>query len=75
MNDNPRVIELPKSGPLRWLGIGLVFVITICCVAVSILPFALDDTFYLRTSIHLSQRGVIVPGTVSEVESNVNKDE
>jgi Protein of unknown function (DUF3592) len=75
MNDNPRVIELPKSGPIRWLGFALVFVVTICCVGVSILPFALDDTQYFRKSIHLRQTGVIVPGTVSEVESNVDKEE
>lgn len=73
--DNPRVIELPKSGPLRWIGIGLVFVIAICCVVVSMLPFALDDTFYLKKSIHLRQTGVIVPGTVSAVESNADEDE
>jgi hypothetical protein len=64
------VIELPKNGPLRWIGIGLVFVIAICCVVVSMLPFALDDTFYLKKSIHLRQTGVIIPGTVSAVQAS-----
>ena len=68
--DNPRVIELPKNGPPRWIGLALVFVIAVCCIVVSMLPFALDDTFYLKTSVHLSQTGVIIPGTVSAVQAS-----
>jgi hypothetical protein len=38
------------------------------------LPFALDDAQYFSRSLHLRKEGVVVQGTVSEVESNEDKD-
>jgi len=68
--ENPRVIQLPKSGLIRWLAISLVVILGICCTVVFMLPLALKDAQYLNTSIHLSQTGVIMPGTVSAVEAS-----
>jgi hypothetical protein len=68
--ENQRVIELPKSGLIRGLVLTGVFILAACCLVVFMLPLALDDAQYLNTSIHLSRSGVIVPGTVTELEAS-----
>lgn len=72
--DNQRVVELPKSGLIRWLVIAGVLILAACCLVVFMLPFALDDAQYLSRSIHLSRQGVIVPGVVTEVEESDTND-
>ena len=68
--NNQRVIELPKSGLIRWLVLGLVAIVGVCCVVVFMLPFALGDAQYLNKSIQLSRTGVTMTGAVSEVEES-----
>ncbi|MCE9647255.1 MAG: DUF3592 domain-containing protein [Chloroflexi bacterium] len=73
-NNNPRVIVLPKSGPIRWLAFLLIFVCLSCSLVVFMLPLALDDSLYLNKSLHLRKVGVIVPGTVTEAEPSDTND-
>jgi hypothetical protein len=72
--DNKRVIELPKSGPVRWLVLILIFFVGACCVVVFMLPFALDDAQYLNKSIQLGRDGIVVQGIVSEIEASEDED-